>query len=214
MRAEPTCPRCARPVRPPGLWSSDWTCAAHGAVLPRQPARRPSPEGLAAVLRDTRVPLWLPWPLPAGWLVTGFLDVGDERSGARAGAVALSGPGLLGGPADLLLIAEEPGVGLGAYYAGLDGFDAGKGCDDSAPHAKALVRAGGTRPHPVPLWSLDGGPDRAVYVGEALGHWLWAVLWPAAAGVLMLDRLELLDLREPGMTLDLPFGAASPRLDE
>jgi hypothetical protein len=66
----------------------------------------------------------------------------------------------------------------------------------------------------VPLWSLDGGPDRAVYVGEALGHWLWAVLWPAAAGVLMLDRLELLDLREPGMTLDLPFGAASPRLDE
>jgi hypothetical protein len=186
----------------------------HGAVLPRQPARRPSPEGLAVALNDARVPLWVPWPLPPGWLVTGFLDVGDERSGARACVTAVSGPSLLRGPADMLLIAEEPGVGLGAYYAGLQGIDAGRGCDDSPPHAKVEIRAAETRPHQVPLWALEGGGDRAVYIGEAMGNWLWIVLWPAEAGVLMVDELQLLDLRDPGMDLDLPYGAFCPRLEE
>lgn len=208
------CPRCAGPLRAPGVWSSDWTCPVHGAVLPRQPAKNPSREGLTAALRDTRVPLWLPWPLSAGWLVTGFLGVGDERTGVRAAATALSGPGLVGGPADMLLIAEEPGVGLGAYFAGLDGPDPGRACDASPPHAKLEVCGPGMRAHPVPLWSVDGGADRAVYVGEAAGHWLWAVLWPAGAGFLLLDEPALLDLREPGMELDLPFGAYCPRLDE
>lgn len=186
----------------------------HGVVLPRQPPKSPSREGLCAVLQDARVPVWVPWPLPPGWLVTGFLHVGDERTGARACAVAVSGPGLLSGPADMLLIAEEPGIGLGARYAGLDAPDPGDGCDASAPHAKVEVRGAANRAHPVPMWALDAGPDRAVYVGEAMGNWLWAVLWPADAGVLMLEQLELLDLREPGMDLDLPYGAYCPRLDE
>ncbi len=47
-----------------------------------------------------------------------------------------------------------------------------------------------------------------------MGNWLWAVLWPADAGVLMLESQNLLDLREPGMELDLPYGAHSPRLDD
>jgi hypothetical protein len=192
----------------PNLWSSEWSCAVHGAVHPKQPPKRPSPDGLAVVVSDARVPVWLPWPLPLGWLVTGFVDAGDQRTGARACAVALSGPGLLGGPADMLLIAEEPGVGLGAFYAGLEGPDPGVVCDASAPHAKVEVRG-----HPVPLWTVGAAPDRAVYAGEAMGNWLWAVLWPADEGLLMLDHLELLDLREPGMELDLPFGAFSPRLD-
>jgi len=212
VRADPTCPRCGGLLRPPGIWSSDWICAAHGAVLPRQPARRPSREGLTVALRDARVPLWTPWPLPVGWLVTGFLDVGDERSGARALATALSGPGLLQGPADMLVIAEEPGVGLGAHFAGLDGFDGGGAGDDTPPHAKIGIRTSGERPHQVPLWVIDGAPDRAVYIGEAMGNWLWIVLWPAETGVLVLEELQLLDLREPGMDLDLPYGAFCPRL--
>jgi uncharacterized protein DUF6758 len=183
-------------------------------VLPRQAPKNPSQEGLNAALRDARVPLWVPWPLPLGWLVTGFLNVGDERTGSRACATAVSGPGLVAGPADMLLIAEEPGVGLGAHYAGLDAPDPGKSCAASPPHAKVEVRGVGTRAHPVPLWAIDAGPDRAVYVGEALGNWLWAVLWPAEAGVLMLEQLRLTDLREPGMALDLPYGAYCPRLDE
>ncbi|HEY8482886.1 MAG TPA: DUF6758 family protein [Spirillospora sp.] len=215
MRAEPTCPRCARPVNPPGLWSSDWTCGVHGAVLPRQPSKRPGPDGLAAVVRDARVPVWTPWPLPQGWLVTGFATVGDDRSGARATAVALSGPGLVSGPADLVLVAEEPGIGLGAHFAGLDGADPGEKFDGSPPHVKLDVGGpAATGIHTVPMWAVDGRADRASFVGEAMGDWLWAVLWPADAGVLMLEPTTLLDLREPGMELDLPYGAHSPRLDE
>ncbi|GAA0951354.1 hypothetical protein GCM10009550_30900 [Actinocorallia libanotica] len=155
-----------------------------------------------------RVPIWLPWPLPMGWLVTGFLHAGDEHTGARAAGVALSGPGLTAGPADLLLIAEEVGVGLGARLAGLRGPDPGPGFDTGPAHAK--VHAEG---RPVPLWSVDAGPELAVYAGEARGRWLWALLWPAEAGALMADQFQFIDLREPGMDLDLPFGAPCPRLD-
>ncbi|MEW2352671.1 DUF6758 family protein [Spirillospora sp. NPDC029432] len=216
MRAEPTCPRCGGRLRAPSLWSSDWNCGVHGAVLPRQPPKRPSAEGLAAVLRDARVPVWVPWPLPKGWLVTGFCAVGDDRSGGRACTVALSGPGLLsGGPADLLVIAEEPGVGLGAFYAGLDSTDPGDVFDGSPPHGKLDVQGPtATSGHSVPMWAVPSGPDRAVYVGEAMGDWLWMILWPAEAGVFLLDRPHLLDLREPGMQPDLPYGAFSPRLQD
>lgn len=186
----------------------------HGAVLPRQPAHKPNSDGLTAALRDARIPVWTPWPLPLGWLVAGFSTVGDDRTGARACATALSGPGLLSGPADMVLIAEEPGVGLGAHYAGLEGPDPGQFFEDSPPHVKLVISGPATCGHSVPMWAVPSRADRAVYVGEALGHWLWAVLWPAEAGVLMLERQGLLDLREPGMDLDLPFGAYSPRLDE
>ncbi|XRQ12011.1 DUF6758 family protein [Actinomadura welshii] len=214
MRAEPTCPRCAGLLHAPNLWSSDWTCGVHGAVLPRQPSKRPGPDGLAAVLRDARVPVWVPWPLPLGWLVTGFTEVGDDRSGARATAVAVSGPGLLSGPADMVLVAEEPGIGLGAHFAGLDGPDPGE-VFDSPPHVKLDVSGpAATCGHSVPMWAVQSEPDRAAFVGEAMGDWLWTVLWPADAGVLLLERQTLLDLREPGMELDLPYGAYSPRLDE
>jgi hypothetical protein len=215
MRAEPTCPRCAGRLRAPDVWSNDWNCVAHGAVLPRQPAKQPGNEGLTAVLADARVPVWTPWPLPAGWLLTGFATVGDDRTGVRGCAVALSGPGLVSGPADLVLVAEEAGTGLGAYYAGLtDRPDPGAGFDAGPPHVKLEVSGPSTTcGHSVAMWSVQTEPDRAVFVGEAMGDWLWAVLWPAEAGVLLLERIQLIDLREPGMEVDLPYGAFSPRLD-
>lgn len=55
-------------------------------------------------------------------------------------------------------------------------------------------------------------PERAAFVGEAMGSWLWLILWPASAGVLLVEQLELLDLRDPGVQADLPFGAPSPLL--
>jgi hypothetical protein len=45
-----------------------------------------------------------------------------------------------------------------------------------------------------------------------LGSWLWLVLWPDIAGVLLMEPLSLRDMRDPGQDLDLPFGALSPRL--
>ena len=203
----PTCPRCGTEVHAPGVWSSAWTCESHGAVHPLHGAVTPGPSVVEDVVRRARVPVWLPWPLPGAWLVTGVAHAGDDRTGARAVAVACSGPAPLGGIGELVLVAEEPGVGLGAHLAGLEGPDPGDGFTDAAPEAK--VHAAG---HPTPLWSMEGGRDRAVYVGEARATWLWALLWPAEAGYLVAERLSLTDLRDPGLDLDIPFGARSPRL--
>jgi hypothetical protein len=204
MRGTPACPRCRGPIAPPNPWSSEWRCGAHGAVSPLWPPRRPGRDGLEAVRRVARVPIWVPWPPPAGWLVTGFADAGDERTGARAVAVALSGPGPLGGPADFILVAEEPGIGLGSSFAGLSGPDPGVGFEVSVPGARIEIDR-----RPVTLWAVES--ETAAFAGEALGNWLWAVLWPDSAGLLlMLERLSLRDLRE--YDLDLPYGALCPRL--
>ncbi|WP_157249546.1 DUF6758 family protein [Nonomuraea typhae] len=210
MRAAPTCPRCFGSLHAPSVWSSAWRCDAHGDVLPYQPPWQPSVAAVEAMRKSSAVPVWLPWPLPPGWLVSGFAEAGDERTGGRASVVALSGPSVTMGPADLLIIAEEPGVGLGAAFAGLDGPDPGAGFDAGPPNAKVDVLG-----HPAPLWCVVGAADRAAYAGEAMGNWLWTIAWPAEAGCLIaLLQLSLRDLREHDQDLDLPFGAFSPRLED
>jgi hypothetical protein len=206
MKTAPTCPRCGGPVREPSAWSSAWQCDVHGEVYPLRMAYSPSAEGLEGVLQGAAVPVWLPWPLPQGWLVTGFAGAGDERSGIRGCAVALSGPNPVGGPGEMLLISEELGVGLGAWCAGLSGPDPGSDFAASPPHA--FVQFGN---HEFPLWHVEA-PDRAAFAGEVMAHWLWLILWPDTAGMLLVEPLELRDLRDPGQDLDLPFGAPSPRL--
>src|SRR4029079_18186216 len=124
---------------------------------------------------------------------------------------SVSGPAPLGGPADIVLVAEEPGVGLGARYAGLPGPDAGPDApylsERTAPHAR--VHAAG---HPTALWSVDASTDRSVYVGEALGQWLYVVVWPETAALVLLDDFALVDLRDVGFELAVPSGAPTPRL--
>lgn len=202
----------------PTVWSSAWLCDLHGAVDPLRLAAKPTHEALAGLAKSARVPVWVPWPLPHGWLVTGFSGAGDERSGMRAAAVALSGPNPVGGPADMLVIAEEPGVGLGAGLAGLKGPDPGAEFAVGAPHA--TVRVGN---HEAPLWLVESGvescldsgvePDGcAVFAGEVAGGWTWLVLWPNSAGTLLVESLPLRDLRDGGQQLDVPFGAMSTRL--
>jgi hypothetical protein len=206
MRVGPGCPRCGAGLHAPGLWSSAWQCDTHGAVHPLQPVVQPTQELVRAVAAQAEVPVWLPWPLPRGWLVTGLAVAGDERTGARAAAVACSGPAPLGGVAELVLLAEEPGIGLGARFAGLDGPDGG-GIPDGRPPDAKLEAAG----HPTAMWSLESPDDRAVYVGEAHGCWVYAIVWPESAGFLLIDEFTLRDLRD-GTVPDLPLGALSPRL--
>jgi hypothetical protein len=164
-----------------------------------------TPEVLAHVSGRARVPIWMPVPLLPGWTVTGIGYAGDERSGGRATALACSGPAPLGGVADLLLVAEELGVGLGAGLAGLPSADPAP--DVSAPPAGKIEAAG----HPTALWTLRAPEDRSVFVGEAKGFWLWAILWPAAAGYLLAEHVSVQDLREHVPT-DLVVGAPSPYL--
>jgi hypothetical protein len=193
-------------VREPSAWSSAWQCDVHGEVYPVRAPYSASADGLEGLLRCAEVPVWLPWPLPAGWLVTGFAGAGDERSGTRGCAVALSGPNPVGGLGEMLLVSEEPGVGLGARLAGLPGPDPGRDFAGETPHASV-----GFCHHEFPLWHVDA-PERAAFAGEMMGNWLWLVFWPDTAGMLLVEPMELRDLRDPGQDLDLPFGAPSPRL--
>jgi len=201
-----SCPRCDSAVREPSVWSSAYHCQRHGDVYPLRSGLSPSQDGLDGVLRGAEVPVWVPWPLPQGWLVTGFAAAGDERTGTRGCSVALSGPNPIGGPAEMMLVSEEPGVGLGARFAGLDGPD--PGIQFAAGPPAAVVEFGH---HEFPLWNVDTA-DRAAFAGEVSGSWLWVVLWPQTAGMLMIDAMELRDLRDPGQELDLPYGAPSPQL--
>ena len=206
MKAAPTCPRCAASLRSPTIWSSAWHCEQHGEVHPLRPAFSPSRAGLDGLLRRARVPVWLPWPLPPGWLLTGFAGAGDDRTGTKSCAVALSGPNPVGGPGEMMLISESPGIGLGARFAGLGGPDPGEPFPDGCPDS--CVRFDH---HEFPLWHVEA-PGRAAFAGEVMGSWLWLVLWPDTAGVLLVEPLPVRDLRDPGQDLDLPFGAPSPHL--
>ncbi|MDT7536738.1 MAG: hypothetical protein QOI82_323 [Actinomycetota bacterium] len=187
--------------------TSSWDCERHGAVHPLHVVAKPTVDALHKVSATSGVPLWVPLPLLPGWTLTGIATAGDERTAAKATVVALSGPSPLGGPADLLVIAEEPGVGVGARFAGLQEIDPGPTVVGQ-PDAK--VEAAG---HPTALWRSPSADDRAAFVGEAMGVWLWAVLWPPAAELVLLEHVILHDLREVAhATVDLPVGAPSPRL--
>lgn len=217
MTSELRCPRCLGPARPPSIRSSRWTCDLHGQVAPLHPPRIPDDGQLRSAASRSQVPVWLPWPLPVDWVATGVQLAGDEHHGTVAAVLALSGPNRFRHKADdplaadLLVVAEQPGVGLAARLAGSADVDAGAtlaaAMDESGPHA--VAHAAG---HAVPLWCIGGPTDRAVYVGEAASVWLWLVVLPAQAGALALDGLRLVDLRDPGHRLDVPAGALTPHL--
>lgn len=207
MSVPPSCPRCNGPLRPPGLMSSTWECDRHGAVHPLHLVPGAGNEALRQVAGHSGVPLWSPLPLLPGWSVAGLATVGDDRAPAKASVLALAGPSPLGGPADLLLVAEELGVGVGARFAGLDSLDPG---EFVAGPPDAKVSAAG---HPTPLWRCASAADRCAFVGEAKGVWLWAVLWPPAAELVLLEHVVLHDLRAVAhAAVDLPVGAPSARL--
>ena len=48
-----------------------------------RPVARPSIDCLDHLVGTARVPVWLPWPLPQGWLVTGFAHAGDDAMDVR-----------------------------------------------------------------------------------------------------------------------------------
>ncbi|NED97180.1 hypothetical protein G1H11_17920 [Phytoactinopolyspora alkaliphila] len=207
MKGELRCPRCGERPEPPGAWSNRWTCGRHGEVFPLAPMTTPSADFTRQLGERSEVPLWLPWPLLHGWVIGAVLHAGDDVSGVQATAVAISGPNPLGGPADLVLVAEEQGVGLGSGIAGVRGTDPGD-VVKSEPHAR--VHAEG---RPVPLWCVSGKPEHAVYVGQWDSRWLWMIWNPHTAAALLLEDLVLADLRSLGREADLlPYGTPPPWL--
>jgi hypothetical protein len=186
-----------------------------GPIVPFRVAEHVGPDVIQAIADrifagQNLIPLWCPWPLPHGFTVTGVGWAGDDSGGVRATALACSGPAPLhGGPADLVLIAEEPGVGLGNRLAGLGGSYPAVVAGDLPPGvAAAKVKAGG---RDTPMWTVGDTPDRVAYLGEARGRWLYAIAWPADAGYVLSEHIVLRDLSE-WLPAELVYGAPSPYL--
>lgn len=148
------------------------------------------PDGLRALAAAPGTPLWVPTPMPPGWALAELSWAGDARAPRRASGTGWTGPGPLGGWADLAIVTEEPGVGLGARLAGrsVAGPDV---LPEGLPHAVLDVDG-----HRTPLWVAPSPADRAVFVGEARGGWLYILVWPAEEGALILDLDRLVDARE------------------
>lgn len=198
------CPRCGTPVRCDEY--GRWWCSADGIVAPLGAYEEPSVHVLLKHITDAQLPTWLPWPMPANWSVSGVGRAGDGPE--QATVLVCTGPDPIAGAADLILVCEEPGVGLGAYYAGAAGLDVGRQISGSPAATRIL-----TGQHIAPLWWVGERDDRDVLVGEASGRWLWIIAWPATAGAMIRDGLPFVDLRTLMGQLDvIPLSGLSRRL--
>ena len=203
MSRESLCPRCGAPTLPPTPMHEHHECPQHGPVPPVHAPLLPGADALTRLAADSDVPFWLPWPLPPSWLFAGVQITGGGREPVAAVTMAFTGHGLTAGPSDAVIVAERPGTGLGARWAGVAEPDP----DLTARPATTKARVAGW---PTPLWHLEA-PARAAFVGEAAGCWLWLVTWPDSAWPVLDERLVLVDLRDTDVA-DLPAGALTPRL--
>jgi hypothetical protein len=206
------CPRCLADVETSSGGPS--RCPVHGE-LSRLLWR---PDGEVEVSYDEFAdhlgvaedfPTYLPWPMSPGWAVTDFAVAAGARPWATVTCV--SGTSELDGPVDVFVVAEEPGTGLGSRCAGIDRSDPGREVGEGQPTVR--VRIGSQT---VPLWAVstsasDDRFDRSVVAGEADGRWLWLVLRPASAVLLLRDDWILRDVSSVGPPLvEMPFAGPRP----
>lgn len=203
------CPRCTSSVSED---EGGWRCGDHGPITPLWRPAVATYEGLAEHLgRCGWSPTLVPWPLAPGWTITDFGCVAAPGQDAHASLLSCRGVTDADGVVELTIVSEEPGVGLGARCAGTDHSDPGAEVGAGPPHARVDVD-GVTQP----LWSVspssrDPALDRSVFAGEAHGRWLWIVLRPASAGLLLRDEWVLADVGTLGPELvDVPFGGSPP----
>lgn len=202
------CPRCAAPV---AQTDAGWVCVEHGDIAPLWRPEESSYDAFAEHLRTAQLfPTYLPWPMSPGWSVSDFATVGaDGRT--RATMTCVSGTSQLDGPVDVLVVSEEAGTGLGQRVAGTPYEDPGSEIGAGAPAVKVRIES-----QVVPLWPISvsavtGEWDRSVVAGEAAGRWLWLVLRPASAILLLRDDWILRDVSTAGPQLvEMPFGGPAP----
>lgn len=206
------CPRCPSPLAPDPD-GGGWSCVTHGPVAPLWRPGEASYDGFAEHLDAADgFPTYLPWPMSPGWSVTDFGVVGGRTERASATMTCASGTSRLDGPVDVLVVAEEAGTGLGARCAALPGDGPGAEVRDQPPAVKVHLDA-----RSVPLWAVSTSHaghelDRSVLAGEAGGRWLWLVVRPAAAVLLLHDEWILRDVSGVGPQLvELAFGGPTPQ---
>ncbi|MBS44754.1 MAG: hypothetical protein CMH83_16640 [Nocardioides sp.] len=180
-----------------------------------RPADEADYEGFAEHLGLSEgFPTFLPWPLGPDWSVTCFGLVGSGPEDVSATVTCLSGTSSMDGPVELAVVLEDPGTGLGSRVAGTPYDDP---FDDVRTSASAVrVRLDAAVGSAVALWPVstadsDTEWDRSVLAGETEGRWLWLVLRPASAMLLLRDDWILRDAARTGPHLvALPFGGPVP----
>ncbi len=202
------CPRCSTPVLEA---DGSWHCPEHGTVAPLWRPAVSSYDAFADHLTAAgSFPTYLPWPLSPGWHVTDFAVVAGTRRPV-ATLSCCSGSSDLDGAVDVMVVSEEAGTGLGSRCAGTAGTDPGPEVGDGAPAVHVRIGAREVALWPVSTSRADTDLDRAVLVGEAEGRWLWLVLRPASALLLLRDDWILRDVSHMGPPLvELPFGGPPP----
>ncbi|RLV50852.1 hypothetical protein D9V37_02560 [Nocardioides mangrovicus] len=179
-------------------------------MTPLWRAAQPDYDGFAEVLgRCGETPVYLPWPLSPGWRVADYGCVGDPGtgSGALATVTTTCGTSSLDGDVEVTIAVEEPGVGLGARLAGTGTADPGATVGLGAAAVRIRVDQ-----RPVPLWAVPSGESddvlaRSVFAGEAGGRWLWLVMRPASAALLLRDEWLFSDAATFGpQAVEIGFG--------
>ncbi|WP_347565753.1 DUF6758 family protein [Nocardioides sp. IC4_145] len=205
------CPRCPTPVARSAV-DGGWSCPDHGTIEPLWRPDEASYDGFVAHLRTAgSFPTFLPWPMSPGWSVTDFGVVGSEPARTRATMVCCSGTSELDGPVDVLVVAEEAGTGLGARCAGTTYLDPGPEVGDGPPSVKVRLDNQSVSLWPVSTSAATGEWDRSVVAGEAHGRWLWIVMRPASAMLLLRDDWILRDVSGLGPPLvEMAFGGPRP----
>lgn len=203
------CPRCAET---PVADGAAWTCPTHGRVPPLWRPAQVSYDAFGAhLLAADGFPTYLPWPMAPGWRISDFAVVAETEGRPLATMTCCTGSTEPDGPVDVMVVAEEPRTGLGARCAGIHGEDPGSEVGQGPPTAH--VRLGLVS---VALWAITTGAGddplaRSVLAGEAEGRWLWLVLRPAAAVLLLRADWPLRDVSEVGAPLlELEFGGPGP----
>jgi hypothetical protein len=204
------CPRCRAEVEHNG----STRCPVHGEVQTLWSPPEVSYDGFADHLgAAVDFPTYLPWPMSPGWSVSDFAVVatGDETGRAWATATCSSGTSELDGPVDVFVVAEEPGTGLGARCAAIDRSDPGREVGEGPHAARVRVDSQAVKLWAVSTSSADREFDRSVFAGEAHGRWLWLVLRPASAMLLLRDDWILRDVSSVGPSMvEMPFGGPRP----
>ncbi|GAC1387238.1 MAG: hypothetical protein NVSMB48_26420 [Marmoricola sp.] len=185
-------------------------CPIHGIVTPLARPHVVDIDSLREV--SELIPersIYLPWPMSPGWSIA---DFGCVPGSDAATFTVTVGSTIPDGRVEVSVISEDPGVGVGARCAGLAGVDPGRqlGVELGGERPAAYVRIDSRA---VPLWiirSLDPDADpleTTAFAGEADGRWLWVVIRPAPAALLMRDDWLLTDIS--GISEDalgMPFG--------
>lgn len=203
----PLCPRCPAPVAESG---DSWICSDHGRVPALWRAREATYDGFVEHLaRAGDFPTYLPGPMALGWSVSDF-GVVTGGSAPQATVTTAQGSTEHDGPVEVITVSEEPGVGLGARCAGMVHSDPGHEIALDRPTARVRIDS-----QSVPMWavglSTEVEADRSVMAGEAHGRWLWLVIRPASAIMLLGGEWILSDVSGMGAPLlDLDFGGPPP----